>query len=240
MGRLAGKRALVTGGSRGLGRALVARFVAEGARVAFTYTRDRTSAEATEAVGARGFQVSVLDAPGTQAMVQTLEAEWGGLDVLVNNAGITQNLTFALMDEADWDTVLDVNVKGAFLTTRAVVRGMIGRRAGVVLNIGSLAGMRLIEAPVHYCTSKAALHGFTQALAKEMGRYGVRVLCLAPGLLEDGVGRKLPEYRLEAYLAHCPLGRVGTFAEVADFASFLVADENAFMTGTTVVMDGGV
>lgn len=239
-GRLDGKRALVTGASRGLGRALVEKFVAEGARVAFTWTRDEQGAATTAASGARGFRVSVLDVPGTQTMVRTLDAEWGGLDLLVNNAGITQNLPFALMEAEDWDDVLDVNVKGTFLTTKAVIRGMIRQRSGVVLNIGSLAGVRMIEAPVHYCTSKAALLGFTQSLAKEMGRYGIRVLCLAPGLLEDGVGRKLPEYRLEDYLKHCALGRVGTFAEVAEFAAFVVSDENSYMSGATIVMDGGL
>jgi 3-oxoacyl-[acyl-carrier protein] reductase len=135
---------------------------------------------------------------------------------------------------------MDVNVKGAFLTARAVLKGMIRRRGGVILNIGSLAGVRMIDAPVHYCASKAALKGLTQALAKEVARYQIRVLCLAPGLLEDGVGRNLPEHRLADYVKHCALSRVGTFAEVARFAAFLVSDANSYMSGETVVMDGGL
>jgi NAD(P)-dependent dehydrogenase (short-subunit alcohol dehydrogenase family) len=241
--RLSGKRALITGASRGLGRAMALRFAAEGARVAISYARDAKAAEATlAACGAEalGFQVSVLDVAGTTAMVAALEEKWGGIDVLVNNAGVSQALPLALMEEEDWDRVLDVNLKGAFLTTRAVVRGMVRRKAGVVLSIGSLAGERMIDAPIHYCASKAALRGFTEALAKEMARYKIRALCLAPGILEDGVAKHLSEPRLRDYLQHCALGRVGTLDEVARFAAFLVSDACPYMSGATVVMDGGV
>ena len=247
MSLLAGKRALVTGASRGLGRALAKAFAEAGARVALTYTRDESGARAVvdelRAGGcrdARAYKVSVLDLAKTEAMVSELESAWGGLDVLVNNAGVSQNLPLALMEEEDWDRVMNVNVKGAFLTARAVLKGMIRRRGGVILNIGSLAGVRMIDAPVHYCASKAALQGLTQALAKEVARYQIRVLCLAPGLLEDGVGKNLPEHRLADYVKHCALGRVGTFAEVAQFAAFLVSDANTYMSGETLVMDGGL
>jgi NAD(P)-dependent dehydrogenase (short-subunit alcohol dehydrogenase family) len=124
--------------------------------------------------------------------------------------------------------------------SRAVLRGMFRRKTGVILNLGSLAGVRMIEAPVHYYTSKAAIKGFTEALAKEVARHNVRVLCLAPGLLEDGVGRNLPDHKRDDYLHHCALGRVGTFAEVAEFAAFLVSDTNSYQSGATVVMDGCV
>ena len=245
-GALQGKRALITGGSRGLGRTLGLTFAAAGARVAFSYARDEASAktalEAIRAAGGEGraFRASVLDAAATESMVRDLEGAWGGIDILVNNAGISQNLPVALMEEEDWDKVMDLNVKGTFLTSKAVLRGMIRAKSGVILNIGSLAGTRMLEAPVHYCASKAAIKGLTAALAKEMARYKIRVLCLAPGLLEDGVGRNLPDYRLADYLKHCALGRVGTFAEVAAFAVFLVSDANSYMNGETVVMDGCV
>jgi NAD(P)-dependent dehydrogenase (short-subunit alcohol dehydrogenase family) len=242
VGVLGGKTALITGGSRGLGRALVEVFAREGARVAFTYARDETGAAASAAAapGSRPYRVSVLDVPGTEAMVEDVEREWGGIDVLVNNAGVSQNLPLALMEEEDWDHVMDVNVKGTFLTSRAALRGMIRRKRGVVLNVGSLVAVRMMEAPVHYCASKAAIKGLTEALAKEVARYGIRVLCLAPGLLEDGVGRNLPEHRLADYLKHCSLGRVGTLDEVARLAAFLASDANGYMSGETVVIDGGV
>jgi 3-oxoacyl-[acyl-carrier protein] reductase len=242
---LEGKRALVTGGTRGVGRAIVRVFSAEGARVAFTYTRDEEGARETLAACApaevRDFRASVLDTAATAKMVKEIEQLWGGIDLLVNNAGTSQNMPLALLEEEDFDQVMDVNVKGVFLTSKAVLRGMIRRRAGgAILNIGSLAGSRTLDAPIHYCASKAAVEGLTRAMAKEVARYQIRVNCLAPGLLEDGIGKNLPEHRLADYLEHCALGRVGTFDEVARFAAFLVSDANGYMSGETVVMDGGL
>ena len=242
---LDGEVALVTGGSRGLGQAMARVFAGEGARVAFSYTRDEAGSHKTlELCGgagrARAFQASVLDPDATASMVAEIERDWGSIDILVNNAAVSQNMPLALMEEDDWDRVMDVNVKGTFLTARAVLRGMIRRKRGVVLNMGSLAGVRMIDAPVHYCASKAAIKGLTEALAKEVARYGIRVICLAPGLLEDGVGRNLPEHRLADYLKHCALGRVGTFDEVARLAAFLVSGGNGYMSGETVIADGGV
>jgi NAD(P)-dependent dehydrogenase (short-subunit alcohol dehydrogenase family) len=240
---LAGKRALITGGSRGLGRAICECFAKEGADVAFNYSSDEEGAQNTLAcLGDRGlgFKVSVLDEPGISQMVESIEKAWGSIDILVNNAGITQPLPLALMDSADWDSVMDINVKGLFLVTRAVVRGMIRRREGVILNMGSLAGERSIESPVHYAASKAAVRGLTQALCKEMASYKIRVNCLAPGLLDEGVSRNLPEHRVQEYIRHVPLGRMGTLEEVAKFAAFLVSERNSYMNGETILMDGGL
>jgi len=244
--RLEQKRVLVTGAARGLGRELCLSFARHGAFVAFTWSKSEGDAQTLHAelekLGARprAERVSVLDEDATREMLKQLESGWGPLDVLVNNAGITQNLPLALLEKADFDAVVDVNLKGAYLTSRETLRGMIRRKRGVVLNIGSLAGVRMIDAPIHYCASKAGLVGMTEAMAKEVARHGVRVLCLAPGLLEDGVGRNLPEHRLADYLKHCALGRVGRFSEVGELAAFLVSDRNGFMTGATIVMDGGV
>jgi NAD(P)-dependent dehydrogenase (short-subunit alcohol dehydrogenase family) len=243
---LVGKRVLVTGASRGLGKTICEVFARHGADVAFSYTRDEAGAQATrelvEGAGRRAlsFKTSVLDVAATAAMVRAIEGAWGAIDILVNNAGVTQNLPLALLEEEDWDHVMDVNVKGTFLTSKAVLRGMIRRKAGVVLNLGSLAGMRMLDAPIHYCASKAAIVGLTAALEKDVARHGVRVLCLSPGLLEDGVGRNLPEHRLTDYLRHCSLGRVGTFAEVAEMAAFMASDECSYLAGTSLLMDGCV
>jgi NAD(P)-dependent dehydrogenase (short-subunit alcohol dehydrogenase family) len=244
--RLDGKRALVTGGSRSLGRAIAVELARCGARVALTYKEDRAGAEETVAAiraaggEARACQVDVLSAPATAGLLKELDGAWGTTDILVNNAGVSQNLSLALLEEDDWDHVLDTNLKGAYLTARAAARGMIRRKAGVILNIGSLAGERILDAPIHYCSSKAGVRGLTQSLAKELARHNIRVLCLAPGLLEDGVGRNLPDHRLADYLAHCALGRVGTLEEVARLAAFLVSDGASYMTGETIVMDGGL
>lgn len=243
---LPGKRVFVTGGSRGLGRAICARLAREGADVAFNYARDDDSAAGTkaaiEAAGRRAlsFKVSVADAAGLDRASRELDAAWGGVDALVNNAGISQVLPLALMDESDWDGLMAVNLKGSFLAIRAFVRGMIRRKAGVVLNIGSLAGERPIEAPAHYSASKAALRGLTESLCKELSRHKIRVNCLAPGLLDDGVARHLPEPKLRDYVDHVPLGRVGTVAEIAGCAAFMLSDRASYLNGATIVADGGL
>lgn len=244
---LEGRLALVTGGSRGLGRAICLTLAREGASVAFNYVRADAEAEKTLAalkdLGARAwaFKTSVLDRAGLQEMVRTLERESGTVvDVLVNNAGIGQVVPVALMEEEDWDRMMGVNVKGAFLTSQAVMRGMVRERRGRILNISSLAGVKMIQAPVHYCAAKAAMKGFTEGLAKELGRYGITVNCLAPGVLDEGVSHNLPPNRLQEFLRHCALGRVGTLQECAEVVAFLVSDRNSYMTGSTLVLDGGV
>ena len=243
---LEGKRVLVTGASRGLGRAFCERFAAEGARVAFNYAGDEGGARETlsrverSGRGALAFRASVLDSAALDQVVREIESAWGGIDILVNNAGVSQPLPLALMEEEDWDAVMDTNAKGQFLAARAVLRGMIRRKAGCLLNVGSLAGARMIEAPVHYCASKAAVKGFTEALSKEVARYNIRVNCLAPGLLEEGVSQNLPDYRVTEFLRHVSLRRKGTLEEVAAFAAFLVSDRNSYMNGATVLIDGGL
>jgi NAD(P)-dependent dehydrogenase (short-subunit alcohol dehydrogenase family) len=218
----------------------------EGATVAFNYTRSAEEAEQTlEAIRAAGkkglaFKTSVTDKKALAEMVRAIEKEAGVIDILVNNAGIGQVVPLALMEEEDWERMFAVHAKGAFLVTQAVLRGMIRQKRGRILNMSSLAGVKMLEAPVHYSAAKAALKGFTESLAKEIGRYGVTVNCLAPGVLEEGVSHNLPKPRLDEYLRHCALGRVGTVNEVGEVVAFLVSDRNSYMTGATIVLDGGV
>ena len=246
MGLLDGRTALVTGGSRGLGRAIAIALAREGAKVAINYARADEEAERTlneikaHDQWARAFKCSVLDKPAIQSMVRAVEEETGGIDILVNNAGVGQVVPLALMEEEDWDRLMSINVKGTFLCSQAVMRGMIKRKHGRILNISSLAGVKMMEAPVHYSAAKAALKGFTEALAKEIGRYGITVNCLAPGVLEEGVSVNLPQKRMEEYLRNCALRRVGTFAEIAEVAAFCVSDRNSYMNGATLVLDGAV
>ncbi|MCP4396750.1 MAG: 3-oxoacyl-ACP reductase FabG [bacterium] len=243
---LNGKNVLITGGSKGLGRSLCKTFAREGANIAFNYMTDEAGAAQTQKeAGAFGTEVlalraSVADKTAVMEMVDRIGTQWSQIDILVNNAGITQMLPMALLEEEDWDAVMDINAKGTYLVSRTVLRGMIRRRCGKILNISSLAGMKAIEAPVHYASSKAAVKGFTEALAKEVARYNITVNAIAPGLLEGGVGDYLPPYRLKEYLRHCSLGRVGKFDEVSDVAAFMVSDLNSYMTGFVLIMDGGL
>src|SRR5579871_2405652 len=241
---LEGRVALVTGGSRGLGRAMCEVFAREGARVAFNFASDRAAADETlarlDTPHKRAYQCSVLDGEALARMVDEIERDLGPIGILVNNAGVTEVMPFAMIEERDWDDVMHTNVKGAFLVTRAVARGMIRRKYGRVVNVGSLAGYKLIDAPVHYATSKAAIQGFTTSLAKELARYGILVNCIAPGLLDDGVGLKLPDAKLADYVKHCGLRRPGTCAEIAELAAFLASERNSYMSGAILLADGAL
>lgn len=240
------QRCIITGGSRGLGFAIAKALAERGAKVAFTFSKNQADAadakQKLESLGAQvlSFQGSVADLAHTQQVVSAVVAAWGGVDVLVNNAGITQVLPMALIEESDWDRMMDVNVKGAFLFSRAALKPMIRAKYGRILNIGSFASERVIESPVHYAAAKSALRGFTEALAREMGRYNINVNLLSPGLLEVGLSTALPKYRVQEYLSQCPAGRLASLEEVAEAALFLLSRENSFMTGAKLAIDGGL
>jgi 3-oxoacyl-[acyl-carrier protein] reductase len=246
MRRLEGKRVLITGGSRGLGLAIGKACARHGAKIAFTYSSDTHAAETARAqlaeLGAEPLvhRGSVADAAHVKATVTAVVAAWGGIDVLVNNAGMTKILPIALLEEADWDAVMNVNVKGAYLFARAVLRTMIRARSGHILNIGSFASERVIEAPVHYAAAKSALRGLTEALAREVGRYHIQVNLLSPGLLDCGLAQMLPKHRVDQYLAQCALGRLGTADEIGELAAYLVSADNSFMAAAKIVADGGL
>lgn len=239
-------RCLVTGGSRGLGRAICLAFARHGARVAFTHaSRDDDAEEVRKEVAELGaeclvFKGSVADGAHARAVMKEMAAQWGGIDVLVNCAAITQVLPISLLDEEDWDLVMDVNVKGPYLFSRAALRHMIKAKRGHILNIGNFASERVIEAPIHYAASKSALRGMTEAMAREMGRYGIQVNLLAPGLLTEGMSQGLPQHRQREFVEQCAAGRLGDPAEVAELAAFMVSGANSLMSGAKVVADGGL
>lgn len=236
----------MTGGSRGLGRAIAVALAGEGARVAFTWSRHEADAEdARAAIAAAGappldFRGDVADAAHVDEVMSALDEAFGGLDVLVACAGVTQILPLALVDEEEWDEVLGTNARGAFLFAKAAAKRMIRARRGHILLVGNFASERMVEAPIHYAASKSALRGLTESLAREVGRYGVRVNLLSPGLLEEGLSRMLPQHRVDEYLSQCPMGRLGGLAEVAEVALFLSSDAASFVTGAKVVVDGGL
>lgn len=233
--------ALVTGGSGAVGGAIVRRFSQDGFKVAFTFHHRQERAEQLQKeTGAFGFQGDLIDREQVTEMVRKVFETFGHIDVLVNNAGLTQVMPFALIEEEDWDQILTANLKTMFLVTKEVVRSMISRRRGVVINIGSLAGHRLLEVPVHYATAKAGVSGFTLSLAKELSRYNIRVNEVVPGLLSKGIGELVPEKERAEYLRYCAAGRPGEPEEVADLVAFLASEKARYINAQRVFVDGGI
>ncbi|MHC4661097.1 MAG: SDR family NAD(P)-dependent oxidoreductase [Planctomycetota bacterium] len=235
------KTVLITGGSGAIGKALVRRFAEEDYRVAFTYQRKADVAgELSKETGASAFQADLTDSAQVRKAIEEATAEFEHIDVLVNNVGVTQIMPFALIDEEDWDRVIEVNLKTMFLVTREVVRGMIARKSGAIINLGSLAAHRLLDVPVHYATAKAGVSGFTIALAKELSRFNIRVNSVVPGLLSDGVGRMVPQKEKEEYLKYCTAGRPGEPAEVAELVVFLAGEKAIYINAQNLFIDGGI
>ncbi len=233
--------ALVTGGSGAVGGAIVRRFSQDGFQVAFTFRHRRERAEQLQKeTGALGFQGDLMDRERVREIVEEVLETFGQIDVLVNNAGLTQVMPFALIEEEDWDQILTANLKTMFLVTKEVVRSMIKHRKGVVINIGSLAGHRLLEVPVHYATAKAGVSGFTLSLAKELSRYNIRVNEVVPGLLSKGIGALVPEKERAEYLRYCAAGRPGEPEEVADLVVFLASEKARYINAQRVFLDGGI
>ncbi len=243
---LAEKTVLVTGGTGAIGSAICRAAAREGARVAFSYRKDEAGASSLAAELGAGDgrclarRVAGGDAAAIAAFVAEAEQALGGVHVLVNNLGAAQVMPFALIEEADWDEMMAVNLKSMFLFSKAAVRGMIRRRAGAVVNLGSIAGSRLLEVPVHYATAKAGVVGFTTSLAKELSRYGIRVNAVVPGLIDGGIGGNVSERQLEDYQRFCALGRRGTPAEVAELVVFLASDRASYVNAQCLTVDGGL
>jgi len=242
---LEGKTALVTGGSRGIGRAICEIFAREGADVAFNYeSNSEAAAEVVKSIESHGrralaYKMSVTDRPGCNHMVREILADLGQLDVLVNNAAINRADNFATMTEKAWHSVIDVNVNGLFNVTKPVYKHMVRRRVGKILNITSIAAVRALPTSVHYATSKAAVAGFTKCLSREAATFGISVNGIAAGIYDTDLGNTLPDKFIEIYAAWCTAGRLGKPAELAEFAAFMCSDRNSYMNGEIVVIDGG-
>ena len=236
-----GKTAIVSGGSRGIGRAIVRALAREGARVAFTYIQNKAAAdEVANNDTIFAFQADVTNFEESKALVKQIKEKFGRIDILVNNSGITRDKLIALMSEKDWDDVLDTNLKGVFNLTKPVVGVMLRQRSGAILNITSISGVVGMPGQVNYSSSKAGMIGFTKALAKEIAKANITVNALALGFVEtDMTGVLNAEYRAKA-LEQVPLGRFAKPEEMAEVALFLVSDKAGYITGQVIQVDGGL
>ena len=243
---LKGKAALVTGGSRGIGRAVCLELARRGACVAVNYAGNAAAAEETvescKAMGVDAFsvQADVADAAACDAMVKEVLSRFGRLDILVNNAGITRDGLMPMLKDADWDAVLDANLKGAFHCMRAAYRPMMKQKYGRVVNLSSIVGLRGNAGQANYAASKAGLIGLTKAVAKELAGRNVTVNAVAPGFIDTDMTAALPEKARESMLASIPMGRLGQGEDVAKAVAFFAGDGAGYVTGQVLCVDGGM
>jgi 3-oxoacyl-[acyl-carrier protein] reductase len=244
-GTLDGRVALVTGGARGIGRAIALRLAGEGAKVAIVDLMDAGAETAREVEQATGRATTFVKADiskeaEAKAAVAAAEDALGPIDILVNNAGITRDGLALTMSESDWDAVLTVNLKGSFLMSKAVLRGMIKRRRGSIVSISSVVARRGNAGQINYSAAKAGLIGLTKSLAREVASRNVRVNAVAPGYIETDMTAALDEKARQALISQIPLGRIGSPEAVADAVAFLAGDQSSFITGAVLAVDGGL
>ncbi|OUQ38352.1 3-oxoacyl-[acyl-carrier-protein] reductase [Faecalibacterium sp. An121] len=246
MGSMSGKTAVVTGGSRGIGRAICLELARRGANVVFSYAGNAAAAQQTlqelEALGvqARAVQGDVADPDAAKTLIDTAVKELGGIHILVNNAGITRDGLAMAMKEEDFDKVIQTNLKGAFLCMKAAIRPMMKARYGRIVNMSSVVALRGNPGQINYCASKAGLIGMTKSLAKEMGARGITVNAVAPGYISTDMTAALPDAAKQAMLSTIPVNRPGTPEDVAAAVAFLASEEAGYITGQVLSVDGGM
>jgi len=239
---LTGKNALVTGSTRGIGRAIAEAFAESGARVAVVGRDQQRADEAAAAIGngAKGFAADVSDTAAVTKLIDDVEKAFGSIDILVNNAGITRdNIVMRLKDE-DWDAVQDANLRGAFASIRAVSRGMMKRRSGRIINIASIVGLIGNKGQANYAASKAGLIALTKTVAKELGSRNILINAVAPGFIETEMTASMTPEAREALGKQIALERLGTAQDVAAIVAFLASDLASYITGQVFVVDGGM
>ncbi len=243
---LTGKSALITGGSRGIGKAIALRLARQGADVAFSYRGNAEAAKETaaeiESIGKKAvaIQGDVKDPASAEAVVKSALEAFGKIDILVNNAGITRDDLIMRMSEEAWRDVLETNLFGAFWMTKAVTRPMLKARAGRIINITSVSGQAGQMGQANYSSAKAGLIGLTKATARELASRGITVNAVAPGFVLTELTKDLPEALQNEITSRTPLGRFGTTEEVADAVAFLASDEAGYITGQVLAVDGGL
>jgi len=238
--------AVVTGSSRGIGRAIALKLAGLGAKVVVNYrTNAEAAQEVVEAIGAQGgqamaVQADVKNADDAKKLIKAAQTTYGRLDILVNNAGTTHDTLLLRMSEKDWDLVINTNLKGAFNCTKAAIRPMMRQRYGRIVNITSVAGLAGNPGQANYSAAKAGLVGFTKAVAKEVGSRNITVNAVAPGFIPTDLTASLPQELVEKAIEMTPLGRPGTSEEIANAVAFLASEEASYITGVVLRVDGGL
>lgn len=243
---LENKTALITGATRGIGRGIAVTFAKQGANVAFTYSSSVAAAEELEkelisyGVKAKGYQSNAADFDAAQALAADVVKEFGGIDTLINNAGITKDNLLMRISEEDFDTVIDVNLKSVFNMTKAVIRPMMKNRAGSIINMSSVVGLKGNAGQANYAASKSGILGFTKSVALELGSRNIRCNTIAPGFIETEMTGKLNEEVVQGWRDSIPLKRGGTPEDIANACVFLASDMSSYITGQTLSVDGGM
>ena len=247
MSLLTGKTALITGGSRGIGAAIVERFASEGADIAFTFLSSEEKANAlaaematTHGVTVKAFRSDASNFAQAEELVKNVVAEFGKIDMLVNNAGITRDNLMLRMSEEQWDEVINTNLKSVFNLTKHIIKPMLRARSGSIINVSSIVGMTGNAGQANYAASKAGVFGFTKSIAKEIGSRGIRCNAIAPGFIETEMTDALDEKTKEAYFANIPMKRFGKGKEVADACVFLGSDLSTYVSGQTLSVCGAL
>ncbi|MEW6008892.1 MAG: 3-oxoacyl-ACP reductase FabG [Candidatus Omnitrophota bacterium] len=240
------KTAVVSGGSRGIGRAIVKELAQDGINVAFNYLKnDSLAAEAEKELSSKtvlikGYQVDIEDFKAVKAWIEKINMDFGEINYLINNAGIINDKALAFMEQSDWQKVINVDLGGVFNLTRSIIIDFLKKKQGVIVNISSVSGIRGIAKQTNYSAAKAAILGFTKALAKEVALYNIRVNAVAPGFIETDMTSGMNEQMRKQALEQIPLGRFGKPEEVAKVVKFLISDASNYITGQTFIVDGGL
>lgn len=243
MGLLEGKIALITGGSRGIGASLVRTLAGEGAQVAFTYRSSAGPAEALVAElgeGVRAYQSDAADFAAAGELIKAVTADFGNISILINNAGVTRDTLLLRMNEEQWDTVMDNNLKSIFNLTKHALRPLMKAGGGSIINMSSIVGVQGQAGQANYAASKAGIIGFSKSIAKEMGSRNIRCNVIAPGFIVTDMTDELPENLKETYLSNIPLKRFGQAEEIAKVCVFLGSDLSSYVNGQVLGVDGGL
>ncbi len=246
MGILSGKTAIITGATRGIGKGLAEKFAQEGANIAFTYSSSIDAANALEkslnalGIKAKGYQSNAADFDAAQELTAEIIKEFGSIDILINNAGITKDGLLMRMSEDDFDKVINVNLKSVYNMTKAVIRPMMKQRNGAIINMSSVVGVKGNAGQANYAASKSGVIGFTKSVALELGSRNIRCNAIAPGFIETEMTAKLGEEVVKEWRNAIPLKRGGTPEDVANACLFLASDMAAYITGQTLHVDGGM